>query len=213
MDGVTGALTALPTRIGVLGGTFDPPHNGHLVIAQEALVHLALSQVIFAPSRQPPHKLGQAITPIEQRLEMVQLAIASNPRLALSRVDVDRAGPTFTVDTIRILRRRLGDATDFYFIMGIDSLISLPTWHKPEELIKLCWLAVFERPGFSVDLNALEQSLPGLADRLVFIPAPALDIAASDLQRRIRAGESISPLVPEAVAAYIRSHGLYRQAS
>jgi nicotinate-nucleotide adenylyltransferase len=196
----------------VLGGTFDPPHNGHLVIAQEALVHLSLSEVIFAPSRQPPHKLGHPITPITQRMEMVRLAIASNPRFTLSRVDVDRAGPTFTVDTIRMLRRQLGDAAKLYFIMGMDSLISLPSWHQPEELIKLCWLAVFERPGFSADLSRLEQSLPGLADHLVFIPAPALDIAASDLQRRIRAGESISPLVPEAVAAYIRSHSLYRQA-
>lgn len=197
-------------RIGVLGGTFDPPHIGHLVIAAEALAHLKLDQVLFAPTRQPPHKPGQPITPIEQRMEMVRLAIASNPHFALSRVDVDREGPTYTVDALRLLQKQLGEKTELYFIMGMDSLANILAWQKPEELIRLCRLAVFERPGFHADLDQLERKLPGLRERIIFIPAPALAVAASELQRRVRHGESIAHLVPEAVAAYIDAYDLYR---
>lgn len=197
-------------RFGVLGGTFDPPHIGHLVIAQEALTQLGLSQVIFAPTRQPPHKIGNAITPIEHRLEMVRLAIAANPRFALSRVDVDRDGPTYTVDTIRLLRQEWGNNVEIYFVMGLDSLANILTWHTPDELIRLCRLAVFNRPGFSANVGELELKLPGLSERVDLLASPALDIAASDLQRRVRAGQSIKHLVPDAVAAYIAEHGLYR---
>jgi nicotinate-nucleotide adenylyltransferase len=196
--------------IGVLGGTFDPPHIGHLVIAQEAITQLRLSQVIFAPARQPPHKRAQDLTSIEHRLAMVRLAIATQPRFTLSRVDVDREGPTYTVDTIRLLCERLGENVDVYFIMGLDSLANILSWHTPEQLIQLCRLAVFNRPGFSVNLDELESKLPGLHERVVFIPAPALEIAASDLQRRVRVGAPIAHLVPEAVAAYIAEHRLYR---
>jgi nicotinate-nucleotide adenylyltransferase len=196
--------------IGVLGGTFDPPHNGHLAIAQEALTRLGLSQVVFAPTRKPPHKLGNQITPIEHRLEMVRLAIAENPRFTLSRVDVDREGPTYTVDTIRLLRQQWGEGIDLYFIMGLDSLANILTWHAPDELIRLCRLAVFNRPGFTVDLDALDAKLPGLSARVIMLSSPALDIAASDLQQHVRAGESIQRLVPAAVAAYIAEHGLYK---
>ncbi len=195
-------------RVGILGGTFDPPHMGHLVIAQEALTQLGLAQVIFAPTRQPPHKIGNAITPIEHRVEMVRRAIAPHLQFMLSRVDVDRAGPTYTVYTLRLLREQLGPV-DLYFIMGMDSLASLLTWHAPEELIRLCRLAVFNRPGFAVDLDALEAQLPGVRERVALLSAPTLDIAASDLQRRVRAGLPITHLVPEAVAAYIAEQGLY----
>ncbi len=196
-------------KVGILGGTFDPPHIGHLEIAAEALAYLKLDRVLFAPTRQPPHKPGQPITPIEQRLDMVRLAIASNPRFQLSRVDVDRAGPTYTVDTLRLLHWELGEQTELYFIMGMDSLANILTWHKPEELIHLCRLAVFQRPGFRANLEELEAKLPGLREAVVFIPSPPLDVAASDLQRRIRHGESIDHLIPEAVVAYIKEHGLY----
>ena len=208
--GETPTLPHSDTRIGVLGGTFDPPHIGHLVIAAEAMEYLKLAQVIFAPTRQPPHKPNQHLTPIEQRLEMVRLAIVSQPRFALSHVDVKRQGPTYTVDTMRLLREQWGEHCELYFIMGMDSLATILSWHEPVELIKLCQLAVFNRPGFDVDLEKLEKKLPGLSTRVIFIPAPSLDIAASDLQRRIRAGKPIAHLVPEAVAAYIKEHGLYR---
>ncbi len=184
---------------------------GHLVIAQEALTQLGLAQVIFAPTRQPPHKIGNAITPIEHRIAMVRRAIAPHPQFVLSRVDVDRAGPTYTVDTLRLLREQLGQHVDLYFIMGMDSLANFLTWHAPEELIRLCRLAVFNRPGFAVDLAALEAQLPGVRERVALLSAPALDIAASDLQRRVRAGLPIAHLVPEAVAAYIAEQGLYHE--
>ena len=201
----------LPTsRIGVLGGTFDPLHNGHLAIAEQALTQLGLSQVLFAPTRQPPHKNPSGITPIEHRLEMVRLAIAPYPRFALSRIDVDRAGPTYTAETMALLHEQYGDTVELYFIMGLDSLANILTWHAPDKLIEVCRLAVFYRPGFTADITVLEKKLPGLRERVILLPSPALDIAASDLQRRIRAGESVANLVPDAVVAYIAQHELYR---
>ena len=199
-----------PVSIGVLGGTFDPPHNGHIAIAEQALTQLNLDQVLFAPTGQPPHKQGNPITPIEDRLEMVRLAIANHPRFALSRIDVDRAGPTYTADTMRLLHEQFGDGVDLYFIMGMDSLANILTWHAPEQLIRICKLAVFHRPGFSANIDELAKQLPGLRERIVRVPSPAIDIAASDLQRRIRAGLSIAHLVPPAVEAYIAQNDLYR---
>jgi len=196
-------------RIGVLGGTFDPPHNGHIQIAQEALTQLKLDQVLFAPTRQPPHKINNHITPIDHRLEMVRLAIADHPGFVLSRIDVDRSGATYTVDTMRLLRAQFGATAELFFIMGMDSLASILTWHAPKQLIQLCRLAVFERPGFSVVLSELDKKLPGLRQRVIFLSAPKLDIAASDLQQRVRDGQSIVDLVPVQVAEYIKIHRLY----
>jgi nicotinate-nucleotide adenylyltransferase len=196
--------------IGVLGGTFDPPHNGHLAIATAALDHLKLQRVLFAPTRQPPHKPNQPITPVARRVEMVRLAIAEHSGFVLSRVDVDRTGPTYTVDTLRQLRQEWGEETPLYFIMGMDSLVNLPTWYKPEELLALCRLAVLERPGYKADLENLETRIPGIRERVVFVPAPPVDISATDIQRRVREGDPIAGLVPPAVAAYIRERGLYR---
>lgn len=200
----------LNLKLGVLGGTFDPPHNGHILIAQYALTQLGLDQVLFAPTRLPPHKINNHITAVEHRLEMVRLAIADHPRFVLSRVDVDREGPTYTVDMLRLLHEQYGAETKLYFIMGMDSLANLLTWRAPEQLIRLCKLVVFQRPGFQVNLDELEKRLPGLRQRVVFLSNPTPDIAASDLQRRIRAGETIDHLVPASVARYIREHGLYK---
>ncbi|CAG0960981.1 nicotinate-nucleotide adenylyltransferase [Anaerolineae bacterium] len=203
-------MAELEGGIGVLGGTFDPPHIGHLVIAQEAVSQLCLSKIFFAPTRKPPHKLSNDITPIEHRLAMVQLAIAPHPRFALSRVDADRAGPTFTVDTMRLLREQFGNHAELFFIMGMDSLASILTWHAPDQLIRLCKLAVFNRPGFTANLDELESSLPGVSARVVFLKSPTLEIAASDIQRRVRAGQPIAQHVPVTVADYIARHNLYR---
>lgn len=200
----------LNLKLGVLGGTFDPPHNGHLLIARAALTQLGLTQVLFAPTRQPPHKDTAEHSAIEQRIEMVRRAIAPYPQFVLSRVDVDRAGPTYTVDTLRILREQFGARVELFFIMGMDSLANLLTWRAPEQLIQLCQLAVCARPGFDANLDALEQKIPGVRARVVWLNAPALAIAASDLQTRVRAGQSIAEMVPEAVARYIAEQGLYR---
>ena len=198
------------TRVGVLGGTFDPPHNGHLLIAQQALTQLKLDQVLFAPTRQPPHKDVHAITPVEHRVEMVRLAIAGYPGFALSRVDVDRQGPTFTLDTMRLLRGQLGKSAELYFIMGMDSLANILTWRDPAKLIQICNLAVFARPGFQADLRDLEKAIPNLAASIVFLPTTAVKIAASDLQRRISAGLPITELIPTPVVKYIHEHKLYQ---
>jgi nicotinate-nucleotide adenylyltransferase len=198
-------------KLGVLGGTFDPPHNGHLLIAREAQTQLGLTQVLFAPTRQPPHKNAAEHTPIEHRLEMVRLAIAPYPQFVLSRVDVDRAGPTYTVDTLRLLREQFGKQAELFFIMGMDSLANILTWHMPEQLIRLCKLAVFQRPGFAANLDELEQKIPGLRERVVFLQSSMLDIAASDLQKRVHAGQSIAHLVPETVERYIAENRLYQR--
>jgi nicotinate-nucleotide adenylyltransferase len=141
---------------------------------------------------------------------MVRLAIAGHPQFALSRIDIDREGPTYTVDTMRLLRAQLGAKVELFFIMGMDSLANILIWRTPEKLIQVCQLAVFSRPGFDAPMDALEKHLPGLRQRVVFLPAPMLDIAANDLQRRIRAGLPIAHLVPATVANYITANGLYR---
>jgi nicotinate-nucleotide adenylyltransferase len=212
MAGINSKSKIPKSKVGVLGGTFDPPHNGHLLIAREALAQLALTQVLFAPTGQPPHKNAAAHTPIEQRLEMVRLAIAPYPQFGLSRVDVDRAGPTYTVDTMRILREQFGERVELFFIMGLDSLANILTWRTPEQLIRLCKFAVFQRPGFAANLDELNRKIPGLRRRVVLLQSSALDIAASDLQERVRAGQSIAHLVPQAVARYITETELYRNA-
>jgi len=197
-------------RIGFLGGTFDPPHNGHLMIAQKALEELALEEINFAPSRLPPHKADNNLTPIAHRVEMTRLAIQGNPRYLMSYIDVDREGPTYSVDALKILREGWHESTEIYFLMGSDSLASILTSHQPEELIKLCKLAVFARTGFIAPIDELEQKLPGLRARTVWVNAPPLEISATEIQRRVRAGESIKDLVPVNVTEYIRLTGLYK---
>jgi nicotinate-nucleotide adenylyltransferase len=197
-------------RVGVLGGTFDPIHIGHLVSAEEVRVKLRLECVVFVPAGLPPHKLDHVMSPVEHRLAMVELAIASNPHFAVSRVDVDRFGPCYTVDTIELLRDEWGADVEIYFIMGSDSLLDILTWHNPRRLIRLCRLAVVSRPGYQVDLDELDALLPGVASRVQMLNAPELAISSSDIQRRVREGLSIKYQVPEAVEAYIYQHKLYQ---
>lgn len=198
-------------RIGVLGGTFDPIHLAHLVAAEEVRVRIALERVLFVPAGMPPHKLHVNVTPTEHRLKMVELAIADNPHFTLSRVDIDRFGPSYTVDTIELLHDEYGPEAEIYFIMGSDSLSELLTWHKPERLIRLCRIVALTRPGHRVDLKELNRLLPGAIARVQLLDMPLLEISGTDLQRRVRAGLSIKYLVPPAVEAYIHRHGLYQQ--
>ena len=196
-------------RVGVLGGTFDPIHIGHLVAAEEVRAQLSLDRVVFVPAGLPPHKLTNDISSVEHRLAMVRLAIASNPYFTVSRVDIDRFGPCYTVDTIELLRDEWGGDVELYFIMGSDSLADVPTWHRPERLIRLCRLAVVERPGYQVDMEELERMLPGITSRVHFINSPQLDISSSDIQKRVQQGLPIKYQVPEAVEDYIYEHELY----
>jgi nicotinate-nucleotide adenylyltransferase len=197
-------------RVGVLGGTFDPIHIGHLVSAEEAWGELELERVVFVPAGLPPHKLDHVVSPVEHRLAMVELAIVSNPHFAVSRVDIDRFGPCYTVDTIELLRDEWGPGAEIYFIMGSDSLLDILTWRNPRRLIRLCRFAVVSRSGYQVDLNELDALLPGVASRVQMLNAPELAISSTDIQRRVREGLSIKYQVPEAVEAYIYQHKLYR---
>jgi nicotinate-nucleotide adenylyltransferase len=200
-------------RVGVLGGTFDPIHYAHLIIAEESRFRLHLDRVMFVPSGQPPHKLTKIITPAEHRLAMLQLAIASNPHFELSRLDMDRCGPCYSVDLLEILQSQWQPLAELYFIVGLDSLAELPTWHEPARLLRLCRLAVVRRPGYHVDMVQLETILPGVASRLDFVEAPEIGISSSEIQRRVRGGLPIKYQLPEPVEAYIIEHGLYRLVS
>lgn len=204
-------------RYGILGGTFDPPHIGHLALAQEACARLRLDRVWFTPAASPPHKRGQRISPAADRRAMVELAIADNDCFGLDTVDLDRPGPSYTVETLRTLRARWGEETWIGFIVGWDMLLSLPSWHEPARTLdSLDALIVARRPGFGQDgdddqraLTNLEEQLPGLRKRLRMLPAPQLDIASSDLRERVAQGLPTRYLTPDAVCTYISSHGLY----
>lgn len=206
---MSGDAPAAPTpRLGLFGGTFDPIHLGHLIVAEEIRHALALDRVLFVPAGQPPHKRGQAISPAADRVAMTRLAIADNPAFELCLIDVERAGPSFTAELLaEVTRWRPG--ADLYFIMGEDSLAELPTWHAPERILAAARLAVATRPGATADLARLERLLPGLSERVVLVPTPEIGIAARDLRRRVATGRPIRYQVPAAVEEYIRARGLY----
>jgi nicotinate-nucleotide adenylyltransferase len=201
------------TRIGLLGGTFDPPHYGHLLAAQEAACQLRLDRVLFLPARQNPLKQAEPSSPAQDRCEMVARAIADNPLFTLSRLDLDRSPPSYTADLLRALRAELDGAIEheLHFLVGADILPELPRWRTPDEIMRLARLVAVNRPGAPPpDLAALEQSLPGSRDRVVVLEIPGVAISASDLRARIRAGRSIRYLTPPAVEDFIRAAGLYR---
>lgn len=197
------------TRIGILGGTFDPIHYGHLVIAEDARVYLHLEKVLIVPAYQPPHKPQGSYSTFEYRVRMVELAIARNPYLAISLIETHLPVPSYTTDTVRALQVELGADAELYFIMGMDSLANILTWHKPEDLLRLCRIVVAERAGYQVDIAKLEKGLPGLQERLELIDTPELSISSTDLQRRVRCGLSIRYQLPLAVESYIHRHQLY----
>ena len=199
----------------MLGGTFDPIHAGHLALARVALDQLGLDQVLFVPAGQPPHKRGRPITPAEDRLAMVELAIAGEPPFAVSRIEIDRPGPSYTADTAEALVT--GPATvdrpiELTVILSAESFAELPSWHDPGRLLRLARIAVAPRPGHPAPTPAwLAQRLPGFADRVVVLAGPHLDVSASDIRARVAAGRPIDKLVSPPVATYIEAHHLYRE--
>jgi nicotinate-nucleotide adenylyltransferase len=197
-------------KIGVLGGTFDPIHNGHLGIAESACRELGVAQVLFVPARDPWLKGKRSISPSQNRVEMVKLAISAYPRYNISYVDLKRDGPSYTVDTLSDLRSELGSIADLYFIMGMDAMEGLPDWREPERIVKMCHLVVAKRPGVDmVDLKALEKRLTGISEKVIVIDNDLYDINSTGIRRRVSGGHSISGLVPDAVDRYIRENGLY----
>jgi nicotinate-nucleotide adenylyltransferase len=196
-------------RLGILGGTFDPVHHGHLVAASVAHHQLGLDRLLFLPAGNPPHKPDRPITLADHRLRMIELAIAGRSYFSISRLDLDRPGPCYTVDTLKLLRDEWGSDTALFFVEGADSLAEMATWYQPQNLLELCELAVVERPGVVVDLAALEIELPGISSRLHWLRMPRLEISSSDLRTRVREGWPISYLVPGPVERYILDQGLY----
>jgi nicotinate-nucleotide adenylyltransferase len=195
-------------RVGILGGTFDPPHMGHLILGEYASDALQLTQMLFVPAGDPPHKQAEAKTLLEHRLTMLKLALADNEHFQMSRADVDRPGPHYSVDMVQIIRDSYPDA-EVYFVMGGDSLRDLPKWYRPQEFIRLCKLAVMRRPGDTASAAMHENVLPGLAERVTMIDAPLIDISGIHIRARVQAGQSIRYLVPESVRDYIQMNQLY----
>jgi nicotinate-nucleotide adenylyltransferase len=200
----------IPRRLGIFGGTFDPPHLAHLILAAEASYQLNLELVLWILTPYPPHKEGRPITPLRYRLEMIEAALASDPIFQLSRVDIDRSAPHYAVDTMNILKESYPQATLIY-LMGGDSLRDLPLWKRPKEFLDACHgLGVIRRPGDLVDLPALETRLPGLSRKVQFVEAPLLEISATQIRQRVASGQPFRYFLPPAVYRIIQEHQLYR---
>jgi nicotinate-nucleotide adenylyltransferase len=197
-------------NIGVLGGTFDPIHRVHLMIAEEARTRLDLSEVLFVPAAKTPLKEDVSISSVKHRVQMVLLAIAGYPYFKLSTIEIDRPGISYTVDTISGLHSKLGNEDELYFIIGCDSLNQLPRWKEPSRIIEMCRLVAVPRPGCSFDdTDALDRVIPGLSRKLILLDKPEVDISATEIRDRVARGLSISHLVPEPVEEYIKKHKLY----
>jgi nicotinate-nucleotide adenylyltransferase len=198
-------------RLGLLGGTFDPPHYGHLVAAQEAAWQLRLDRVLFLPARQNPLKQAEANSSAAHRCRMVELAIDGDPRFALSTADLDRPGPSYTVDLLRQLRTRLGAETELIFLAGADVLQELPEWREPRALVELVSaVGVLARPGSPTpDGAALEDRLGVPHGRILGLTMPGVDISSRALRDRVRRGLPLRYLTPAAVEAYVLEHDLY----
>ncbi len=197
-------------NIGVLGGTFDPIHNGHIIVAEEARARLNLAKVLLVPAGQPWLKEDSPILAAKHRIQMVRLAIAGHPYFKLSTMEIDRPGSSYTVDTMAELQAKLSAADQLFFILGWDNLAQFPQWKEPSRLIKMCRLVAVPRPGYSLpDLDSLEVLIPGLSQRLLLLDKPEVDISATEIRKRVAQGLSIRHLVPEPVDEYIRKHKLY----
>jgi len=199
-------------RVGILGGTFNPPHLGHLVCAQEALVARELDRVVLVPAGSPPHKVVEADPGVEHRVALCEAAAAADDRLGVSRIDADRPGASYSVDTLRALHARAPE-DELTFIVGGDMAHSFPQWREPEAVLELAELAVAEREGVRrADIAERLAGLRGAAERVAFFDMPRLDISSSLVRRHAAAGRPIRYLVPDAVAEYVEHEGLYAAA-
>lgn len=200
-------------RLGILGGTFDPPHHAHLILAQHAFEELGLTKVLFVPAGIPPHK-DFTRTPVEHRVAMLKMAINGDPHFELSRVDIDRPGPHYTIDTVRIIQAQNPDA-ELFFIMGGDVFRDLPNWDRPQEMFATCKLAVavMRRPGkdgYELRPDMHETLIPGLKDSTIILGSPLVEFSSTDIVDRLTHGKSVRYMVPEPILQYIREHDLYK---
>lgn len=205
------AAMSNPRAIGIMGGTFDPIHVGHLAVAEEAREALGLERVLFVPAGHPPHKLPRSVRPVLDRVAMVELAIADNPAFELSTIEVEREGPSFTVDTAEALAVAHPGAT-LHLILSAETFAELPSWHEPERLFEAARMAVVPREGYPApDPAWVGSAFPGREDRVDYLGGPRLGLSSTALRARAAAGRSIRYLVPPAVEAYIIEHHLYRR--
>ncbi len=201
-------------NIGVLGGTFDPIHMGHLIVAEEIRGQLDLAEVLFVPAGEPWLKTNNSISSAEHRVQMVRLAIADEPAFKLSTIEIERAGPSYTIDTIAQFNSQMGAGDKLFFILGWDNLMQLPQWREPSRLVQMCSLVAVPRVGYpSPDLNTLEAAIPGLSQSAILLHTPQIEISSSEIRHRVARGLSIHHLVPEPVEKYIKQNNLYTKRS
>jgi len=199
-------------KIGVLGGTFDPIHLGHLIVAEDIREKLGLGEVLFIPAGRPWLKLKEekTVSAAEHRLAMVRLAVASNPYFKVSTMEIERLGLSYSIDTVLELKAKLGARAEIYFIVGPDAMAELPKWKEPSRLVELCQVVGIGRPGYAkANLRKLERSVLGASQRIMLVNVPKINISSTDIRKRVAQGISIRYLVPEAVEKYIEEHGLY----
>jgi nicotinate-nucleotide adenylyltransferase len=199
-------------KIGIMGGTFDPIHIGHLIVAEQVLSSLELEKVIFIPAGEPWMKADRKITAAQNRVEMVRLAIASNPFFELSTIEIEHPGWTYTVDTLEQLSKDLDNEARLFLLIGWDGLKNMPQWKAPYRISKIATLVTFPRPGVSEpDISVLEESMPALSERMVKLDGPFIGISSTDIRERLLAGKSVRYLVPPEVDRYIVDQELYRK--
>ena len=212
---IINATNNKPKKIGIMGGTFNPVHHGHLVTAQEALDQFGLDEVIFIPTGDPPHKIEDLLAHAEDRYLMTVIATSSNSSFFVYRIEIDRKGKSYTIDTVKELRKLLGSDSELYFITGADAILEILTWKNTREIVTLAKFIAATRPGY--DLSKIKELKTTLfdsedeADRRIFImEIPALAISSTDIRQRIKIGRPVNYLVPEGVNNYILKHGLYK---
>jgi nicotinate-nucleotide adenylyltransferase len=197
--------------LGIMGGTFDPPHIGHLIGAEEARSRLGLEEVIFVPNGRPPHKEGMVFSEAKHRYVMTILATLENPYFSVSRIEIDKQGPGYTVDLLKMFKEEYGDSTELVFIIGSDALLELKTWKDPEQVLRLCKMAAVTRPNSS--MSVLEKRLGALyrnnQDRFILLDIPEVEVSSREIRERIRQNKSIRYLVPSLVYDYIMRNQLY----
>jgi nicotinate-nucleotide adenylyltransferase len=198
-------------QIGLFGGTFDPPHLGHLILASEACEQLQLTRLLWVLAPEPPHKREQSITSTQHRLAMVKLATAGDARFEVSSIELERPGPHYTLDTVNLIAD-LYPSADIILLIGGDSLHDLPTWHRPADLVTACHaIGVMHRPGDSADLSELESQLNGISSKIRFVDAPLLEIASREIRHRVAEDRSVRYYLHPEVYEYIQKNGLYRR--
>ncbi|MBA4385220.1 MAG: nicotinate (nicotinamide) nucleotide adenylyltransferase [Anaerolinea sp.] len=197
-------------RIGIFGGTFDPPHVGHLILAEECRSQLKLDLLLWAVTDNPPHKRYTNVSPVEQRVELVEKAIKGNPAFLLSRIDIDRPGPHYAIDTMNLLHKEYPDSQLFY-LMGGDSLHDLPTWQRPQDFLRVCdGIGVMRRHEDDVDLESIEKVMPGISNKVHIVEAPILEISSKQIRQRIAEGMGYRYYLRDAVYHAISDLGLYK---